>query len=171
MKSNKLILSVAFALFLLVTITSCNEKIKESENTQATLAAINKEHLENEVWRMEELYWKYVMKNDTNAYKKLWHKDFIGYPSFGQGVSDKSKIASWIPGLYEDKSRIYSVKLYRKAVNSIADVVIVFYDYDRFWKDEQNNILEEKTFQITHTWKKMGDTWVILGGMSADKVK
>ena len=63
------------------------------------------------------------------------------------------------------------VKLYRKAVNSIADVVIVFYDYDRFWKDEQNNILEEKTFQITHTWKKMGDTWVILGGMSADKVK
>ena len=96
MKSNKLILSVAFALFLLVTITSCNEKIKESENTQATLAAINKEHLENEVWRMEELYWKYVMKNDTIAYKKLWHKDFIGYPSFGQGVSDKSKIASWL---------------------------------------------------------------------------
>lgn len=171
MKSNKLIFHVAFALFLLVTITSCNEKIKESENTQATLPAINKEDLENEVWRMEELYWDCVLKNDTIAYKKLWHNDFIGYPSFGDGVSDKSKIASWIPKLYEDKSRIYSVKLNRKAVNSIADVVIVFYDYDRFWTDEQNNILEKNTFKITHTWKKMGDTWLILGGMAADNIK
>ena len=171
MKSNKLIFQVAFVLCLLVTITSCKEKIKESENSQATLPAINKENLENEVWRMEELYWDYVIKNDTIAYKKLWHNDFIGYPSFGDGVSDKSKIASWIPELYEDKSRIYSVKLNRKAVNSIADVVIVFYDYDRFWTDEQNNILEKNTFKITHTWKKLGDTWLILGGMAADKIK
>ena len=171
MKSHKLILPVAFALYLLVTITSCKEKIKESENTQETLPAISKEDLENEVWRMEELYWDYVIKNDTIAYKKLWHNDFIGYPSFGDGVSDKSKIASWIPELHEDKSRIYSVKLHRKAVNSIADVVIVFYDYDRFWSDEQSNILEKDTFKITHTWKKFGDTWLILGGMAADKIK
>ncbi|MCK0180614.1 nuclear transport factor 2 family protein [Flavobacteriaceae bacterium S0862] len=171
MKTHRLILPFTFALFLLVTITSCNEKIKESENTQATLPAINKEDLEDEVWLMEELYWDYVMKNDTIAYKKLWHNDFIGYPSFGDGVSDKSKIASWIPGLHEDQSRIYSVKLHKKAVNSIADVVIVFYDYDRFWTDKQNNILEKDTFKITHTWKKLGDTWLILGGMAADKIK
>ncbi|WP_019671515.1 nuclear transport factor 2 family protein [Eudoraea adriatica] len=171
MKSHKLILQVTYALFLLVTISSCNEKNKEPENTQATMPLINKEDLENEVWRMEELYWDYASKNDTIAYKKLWHNDFIGYPSFGNGVSDKSKIASWIPELHEDKSRIYSFKLYRKAVNSIADVVIVFYDFDQILTDEQNNILEKKTFKITHTWKKLGDTWLILGGMAADKVK
>src|SRR5210317_1157178 len=171
MKSHKLILPIAFTLCLLVIITSCKEKIQESENIQETLPAINKEDLENEVWRMEELYWDYVLKNDTIAYKKLWHNDFIGYPSFGDGVSNKSKIASWIPELHKDKSRIYSVKLYRKAVNSIADVVIVFYDFDRFYTDEQDNILEKDTFKITHTWKKFGDTWVILGGMAANKIK
>ncbi|MEL4455268.1 nuclear transport factor 2 family protein [Lutimonas vermicola] len=171
MKSHKLILPVTFALFLSVTITSCNKKNRESENTQATLPEIKKEDLENEVWRMEELYWDYVMKNDTIAYKNLWHNDFTGYPSFGDGVSDKSKIASWIPELHEDKSRIYSFKLYRKAVNSIADVVIVFYDFDQILTDEQNNVLEKKTFKITHTWKKFGNTWLILGGMAADKTE
>ena len=55
--------------------------------------AQTKDILENEVWNMEKLYWEYVEKNDTISYKKLWHDDFIGYPSFGDGVSNKAKIA------------------------------------------------------------------------------
>ena len=55
---------------------------------------------------MEERYWDYVEKNDTIAYKELWHNDFIGYPSFGDGVSNKSKIAIWIPELHQDTTNI-----------------------------------------------------------------
>ena len=161
--------SVAIALFLLVTITSCNENIKDSENAQATLPAINKEHLENEAWRMEERYWEYVQNIDTISYKNLWHENFIGYPSFGDGVSNKSHIAVWIPGVHKDPSLKYSNKLYKKAVNAIDDVVIVFYDVDEFWTDKDNKVVRKNTIKITHTWKKYGDIWLILGGMAADK--
>ena len=171
MTGNKLFIGIMLSSLTLVIINSCKEKNNDAEKSEVAVVPVSKETLENEAWQMEEQYWNYVGNNDTTSYKKLWHDAFIGYPSFGDGVSDKSKIASWIPKLYEDKSRIYSVKLNRKAVNSIADVVIVFYDYDRFWTDEQNNILEKNTFKITHTWKKVGDTWLILGGMAADKIK
>lgn len=128
----------------------------------------NIETLKDEVWQMEERYWDYVQKNNTISYKKLWHDDFVGYPSFGDGVSDARKIASWIPELHEDPNQKYSYKLYKKAVNAIDDVVMVFYDADEIWTDKQNKVVRKETFKFTHTWKKYGDTWLILGGM-ADK--
>lgn len=119
---------------------------------------------------MEERYWDYVEKIDTVAYKKLWHNDFIGYPSFGDGVSNKSKIAIWIPGLHQDSSLKFSYKLYKNAVNSIGDVVIVFYGADYIWTDNDDNVVRMVTKKFTHTWKKYEDTRVILGGMSAKKI-
>lgn len=118
---------------------------------------------------MEELYWEYVQKNDTVAYKTLWHNDFIGYPSFGDGVSNKSKIAVWIPELHQDASLTFNYKLYKKAVNAIDDVVIVFYDADEIWTDKENKVVRKETLKFTHTWKKYEDDWVILGGMAAKK--
>ncbi len=118
---------------------------------------------------MEEKYWDYVQKIDTVAYKNLWHNEFIGYPSFGDGVSNKSKIAIWIPELHKDPNLKFSYKLYRKATNAIDDVVIVFYDADEIWTDEENNIVRKETFKFTHTWKKYNDSWLILGGMAAKK--
>jgi len=156
-------------LFLVVTITSCSEKNKESEPTETILPTVSKKELENEAWQMEEKYWDYVQKIDTVAYKNLWHNDFIGYPSFGDGVSNKSKIAIWIPELHKDPNFKFSYKLYRKATNAIDDVVIVFYDADEIWTDKENNIVRKETFKFTHTWKKYNDSWVILGGMAAKK--
>jgi len=118
---------------------------------------------------MEEQYWKYVEKNDTISYKTLWHDDFIGYPSFGNGASNKSKIAVWIPKLHEDPSLGFSYTLYKKGVNAIDDVVIVFYDTDEIWRDTLNNVVRKERFKFTHTWKKYGKTWLILGGMAGKK--
>jgi len=39
------------------------------------------------------------------------------------------------------------------------------------WTDEQNQIVKKETDKITHIWKKYGDTWLILGGMSAKKLR
>jgi hypothetical protein len=155
-------------LLVSITLTGCNQNTTDPSNTE-TLPELSKAEMEDEAWRMEELYWEYVQKIDTVAYKTLWHDDFIGYPGFGDGVSNKSKIARWIPELHQDPNLKYSYTLYKKASNAIEDVVIVFYDADYFWTNREEKVVRKETYKFTHTWKKINNTWVILGGMAANK--
>jgi hypothetical protein len=156
-------------LLVFLILASCNENPKESPTTEAPTPTMTKAQLEDEAWHMEELYWEYVQNMDTVPYKTLWHFDFIGYPGFGNGVSDKSKIASWIPDLHKDTDLKYSYTLHKKASNAIEDVVMVFYDTDYFWTDKDNKVVRKETYKFTHTWKKVDGNWVILGGMAALK--
>jgi|GEM_PF-2321004 len=169
MKLSKLIMTIATGLFLLVAVESCNENNKESKPTKTVLPKISKEEFENEAWEMEKKYWAYAQKNDTVAYKKLWHNDFIGRPGAGDEVVNKSMVTNWIPELHSDQNLKFSYKLYRKVTNAIDDVVIVFYDVDTIWTDKENNVVEKFSFAMFHTWRKYDDGWVILGGTSADK--
>ncbi len=166
---KKLFVHTLIALLVAITITSCDENRKESSMTDIPASSIGKAEMEMEVWKMEERYWEYVQKMDTITYKTLWHDDFVGYPSFGDGVSNKSKIAIWIPELHQDTSLTFSYKLYKKATNAIDDVVIVFYDTDEIWTDKANNVVRKETYKFTHTWRKQDGQWVILGGMGANK--
>lgn len=170
MFKTKFILVLAVTLFLSSPISSCNEESQDSNKSEVLNSTANKDTLQNQAWQMEEQYWNYVEKNDTVPYKKLWHDDFIGYPSFGNGVSNKSGIAVWIPALHKDTSLTFSYKLYKKAVNAIDDVVIVFYDADEIWTDKKNIVVKKEPFKFTHTWKKYNDIWLILGGMGAKKI-
>lgn len=163
------IASGLIAILVLLIITSCKEHNKDSQNTESSSPTMTKENMENQAWQMEERYWDYVKTIDTISYKKLWHDDFIGYPSFGDGVSTKSKIAVWIPELHKDSNLTFNYKLYKRASNAIDDVVIVFYDADEIWTDKENKIVKKETYKFTHTWKKYQDNWVILGGMAAKK--
>jgi hypothetical protein len=156
-------------LLLSVTVTSCNERTNDTAKSEVINLSDAREELENEAWQMEEKYWIYVKNNDTISYKTLWHDEFIGYPSFGDGVSNKNKIAIWIPELHADENLKFSYKLFKKATNAIDDVVIVFYDTDQIWTDQQDNIVKKETLKVTHTWKKYADNWVILGGMAGKK--
>lgn len=169
MKTSKLIISIGIALIIIFVIASCKEKNNDSKKSEQVSQSLSKDELENEAWKMEEKYWDYVQQNDTVSYKTLWHNDFIGYPTFGDGVSNKSKIAIWIPELHQDPNLKFSNKLYKKAVNAIDDVVIVFYDGELIWTDNENKVVRKVTKKFTHTWKKYGDNWLILGGMAADK--
>ena len=169
MKENKSIRTGLIAVLVLFTITGCKENSEDSQNTETASPIMTREDIENEAWQMEEQYWENVQNIDTTAYKKLWHDDFIGYPSFGDGVSNKSKITAWIPELHQDSSLTFSYKLYKRAVNAIDDVVMVFYDADEIWTDKENKIARKETYKFTHTWKKYNDNWVILGGMAAKK--
>ena len=168
MKTNQLILLGAMAIAIF-SMTNCKEKTENTAQTETVEPIIDKGTLEDEAWHMEELYWQYVQNNDTITYKTLWHDNFIGYPSFGDGVANNSKIASWIPKLHEDENQKFSYQLSKKASNAIDDVVIVFYDADEIWTDQTTNETRRATFKFTHTWKKYGDQWLILGGMAAAK--
>jgi hypothetical protein len=169
MKEKKSMATKLLAVWVLFAITGCKQNNTDSQNAETALPGMTVESIENQVWQMEEQYWDYVKRIDTSAYKKLWHDEFVGYPSFGDGVSNKSKIAVWIPELHRDSSLTFSYKLHKKAVNAIEDVVIVFYDADEIWTDKENKIVRKETYKLTHTWKKHNDNWVILGGMAAKK--
>lgn len=157
----------SFALIGFILIGACSQKDNAKE--RETTPTLTSTDLEDAAWHMEELYWDYVQNIDTVAYKTLWHEDFIGYPSFGDGVSDVSRIASWIPDLHKDPDLKYSYVLHKKASNAIEDVVMVFYDTDYFWTDKNNQVVRKETYKFTHTWKKVDGNWVILGGMAAMK--
>jgi len=169
MKTKKSNLLYVFTLLASLTIASCNENSNNSSKDETPNQIMTKAELEDEAWHMEELYWEYVQNMDTVTYKTLWHKDFIGYPGFGDGVADKSKIDSWIPDLHKDPELKYSYKLYKKASNAIEDVVMVFYDTDFLWTNKDNQVVRKETRKFTHTWKKVDGKWLILGGMAAMK--
>jgi len=169
--NTRILIAIALqTLVISVALNSCKEKDKDPGKMEVTDHPADKTEIQNQAWKMEEQYWEYVENNDTLTYKKLWHDDFIGYPSFGNGVSTKSGIAVWIPELHKDTSLIFSYKLYKKAVNALDDVVLVFYDAEEIWTDKNSgNIVRTDTLKVTHTWKKYNDTWLILGGMAAVK--
>ena len=119
--------------FLITAIMSCQDQGSKNDGSLTDSYKLTKQERESKAWEMEERYWEYVQDIDTISYKDLWHDDFIGYPSFGDGVSNKSKIAIWIPDLHKDPDLKFSYKLYKKAVNAIEEVVVVFYDADEIW--------------------------------------
>lgn len=123
--------------------------------------------IRDEVWQRELQYWQYVEHNDKAGYLTLWHEDFIGYP--GSDLVRKNKVADWINDLHNKKNLSYEYKLTKKGVNAFGDVVITFYDETDTWKNDKNEVVQQETFKITHTWKKYGDKWLIIGGMSATK--
>lgn len=118
----------------------------------------------DEVWQREIQYWDYVIKNDKEGYLTLWHKDFIGYPD---SITRKNHIADWLADLHNNKELTYENNLFKKAVNPFGDVVVTFYDEEDISKNNQNEIVAREVYKITHTWKKFGNEWLIIGGMSA----
>jgi hypothetical protein len=142
------------AAFLFCTNTSAqsSEKIKET------------------VWQRELQYWEYVKRNDTTGYRTLWHENFVGYPD-SEKITGKDKIANWLKDMHSNKDLHYECVLDKKIVNPFDDVVITFYDETDIFKNNKNEIVLQEVYRITHTWKKFGDTWLIIGGMSALKKK
>jgi len=164
-RPGALILVIGLQAIFLVTGCFEPQPAQEPASSAATLDA----NAVDEVWQMEEKYWEYVANQDTTAYLALWHTDFMGYPSFGDGVATVAGIAKWIPDLHKDPQRKFSYVLHRRGVNGIDDVVMAFYDADEIWSDPEGREIDRQTYKLTHTWKKQGDTWVILGGMAAKK--
>jgi hypothetical protein len=72
--------------------------------------------------------------------------------------------------MYKDrKKNLFNYELTRHAENVFGDIVIVLYDATQIWKNEKGQEVEKTTFKLTHTWKKTGKDWLIIGGMGAKK--
>ena len=130
-------------------------------------AAPTDQLIKDEVWQLEENYWKYVKANDLRSYLTLWDDNFIGYPT-NNNITGKEHITDWITDMYKDKSRKFDYELTRKVENVFGDIVIVLYDVTQIWTIDKNEV-EKIPGKITHTWKKTDKGWLIIGGMGAKK--
>lgn len=131
-------------------------------------AASSDKKTKNEVWQMEESYWKYVKAFDLTSYLTLWDDKFIGYPP-DNIIAGKDHITDWLKNMYKDKSRTFNYELTRKVENVFGDIVIVLYDVTTIWTNSRNEVVEKTTMKITHTWKNTGKGWLIIGGMGDRK--
>jgi len=138
--SCKKVLALLFASLLLSLFAASQIKIKMAD----------------EVWKREILYWRIVEKQDTVAYKNLWHKDFIGYTD--NTITNKRHIANWITEMFKDKEVKYTIDVHKKAVNVVDNIVMTFYDVDYVFTNTKTGIIKKETYKITHTWKKIGST-------------
>jgi len=135
-----------------------------------TVKAQDNANSEDQVWKMEESYWNYVKANDIENYLTLWHKNWVGWPGFSTKPIDKSNISDWIPPLFADKSKIFDYELKKMAVVSFGDDIVATHCAVGllFTDKETGKKTLPKWSKITHTWKRYGDKWLIITGMSAD---
>lgn len=130
--------------------------------------AASVEQTKNEIWQLEENYWKYVKTNDLTSYLSLWDENFIGYPSTNI-IGNKDHITDWIADMHKNnKGMTFNYELTRKAENVFGDIVLVFYDATQIWTNDKNEV-KKNTYKLTHTWRKTGKGWLIIGGMGANK--
>jgi len=125
--------------------------------------------VQKEVWQMEEKYLKAALTNDFDLWMTLWHEDFVGWPSQNKGPITKATLRSAeeqfrqpTPGSISTTQEPVSVQIY-------GDVAITHYIVHKSGQYEGNAV--EHYARITHTWLHQGDTWVIIGGMSAPHSK
>jgi ketosteroid isomerase-like protein len=120
---------------------------------------------EETLWKLEHDYWHFVEANDLAAYSKLWHKDFLGWPSVSAAPVRKDHITDWITSQTSKGLAFKTVGLKPAAVQVTGDVAMVCYWITLRWVDKDGNG-PAQTVRITHAWRKTADEWQIIGGMS-----
>lgn len=130
-------------------------------------ATISVDQIKNDIWQLEENYWKYVKEKDYQSYGKLWDENFLGYPS-NNTVGDKAHITDWMTEMYQQPG-VFNYTLTRKVENVFGDIAIVFYDVSHNFTNDKNEVVKTGHFKIIHTWKKTENGWLIIGGMGANK--
>lgn len=123
---------------------------------------------EQTVWQLEKDYWRYVSRGDVDAYVKLWHDDFVGWPCFEWTPTGKENIGNWVRDI-RDKGWKLTYELKPLANQAFGnDIVVVHYAaeyvYD-YGDGTRSGVGIWRKF--THTWMRDGNRWQVIGGMCA----
>jgi len=123
---------------------------------------------EQAVWQLEEYYWRYVKTGDVDAYIELWHDDFVGWPCFEWEPARKGDIGKWVRDIRDNGWKL-TYRLKPLDMQEFGgDTVVVHYaaEYVYDYGDGTKSGVDLWR-KFTHTWKKTGDRWLIIGGMCA----
>jgi len=121
---------------------------------------------EQEAWKLESDYWKYVQDADLEKYKSLWHPNFVGWPYVSGVPVRKDKITDWITERTNNNEHLQWYHIEQAASQHTENVVVTHYWIVFFWANKDGNG-EPSTARITHTWIKTPTGWQIIGGMSS----
>ncbi len=148
---NRLSFALATILFLVSSPLVANAQ--QSGNSQ-------------DLWKLENDYWNYVKALDLDGYRKLWHANFVGWPSVSSRPVRKDHITDWIAARTQKGERMESFTLTKAESQRTDNVYVMHYWLTATWstKEARGN---PSTTRITHTWLKTPDGWQIIGGMSA----
>jgi hypothetical protein len=121
-----------------------------------------------QVWQREDDYWRYVAAGDVERYVALWDERFIGWPCGQPHPLRKTNIGDWVRKVRDEHIRV-DAHLTHEGAQDFGDVVVVHYRFTRVDTYPDGRVegqgVERK---ITHTWMKVGDDWLIVGGMCGD---
>jgi hypothetical protein len=119
----------------------------------------------SQVWLREADYWRFVQTGDVEGYVALWHDRFIGWPCDEDHPLRKASIGDWVRDLRDKHVHVEST-LKREGAEDFDSIVVVHYRVARVNTYPDGKVEGKgKEVKITHTWMKVGDTWVIVGGM------
>ncbi len=123
---------------------------------------------EQNIWNLEKAYWEYVKANDLEKYRALWHDDFVGWPLVNSEPVRKDHITDWMKGNTARGLKLQAYSLDQLALKVTDNTAINHYRIKLNWaKIDNGEAVRTDALRITHTWIRTGDTWTILGGMSA----
>lgn len=123
---------------------------------------------EAQIWNLEKAYWEYVQTNDLEKYRALWHDDFVGWPLVSSEPVRKDHITDWITANTSKGIKLQSYSIEQLAIQATGDIEINHYRIKMNWvKIDSGEAVRTDQLRITHTWIRTGDTFQIIGGMSA----
>ncbi len=121
---------------------------------------------EAEVWQLEELYWQYLKKGNEAGYMGQWHADFLGWPISSDQPIDRSTVKEATAKFFDGTLTRVEYDLKAIGVRVFGKTAVIYAHCD--WTEEdREGKKEEISVRYTHTWKKKGGKWWIVGGMSA----
>ena len=121
------------------------------------------------MWQLEEDYWRYVSTGDVDAYVKLWHDDFVGWPCFEWKPARKGDIGKWVREIRDNKWKLtYQLKpLEMQEFGRRHGSSCTMPPNTCTTTATARRAASTSGAKFTHTWMKSGDSWQIIGGMCA----
>ena len=119
------------------------------------------------VWAREELYWRYVKAGDLENYLTLWSDGFRGWSCGQPHTTTIAAVGNAVRSIRDQKIQL-TYALTREGAADFGDVVVIYYQAtQRREFPDGRPTGSGTTSKLTHTWRKFGDVWKIIGGMCA----
>ena len=120
------------------------------------------------VWAREQQYWHFVQTGDVDNYRALWDDGFRGWPCKAQHPATKATISDWVRDI-RDQKVVFTYTVTREGAADFGDIVVVYYQTPMVYQYPDGRVVDrDRVFKFTHTWRRSGSTWLIIGGMCGE---
>jgi hypothetical protein len=151
---------VAVGVPLIILVTGVSQaQLPPASGTSAGVEA---------VWAREQQYWRFVQSGDVDNYRALWDDSFRGWPCKAQHPATKATITDWVRDIRDQKVR-FTYGLTREGAADFGDIVVAYYQTPMVYQYPDGRVVDrDRVFKFTHTWRRSGGTWLIIGGMCGE---